>query len=273
MQGEEHPDTIMSLDNYAGVLQSLGRDKEAEPLFKEALDRYRRVLGNDHPDTIGALNDYASVLISLGRAKEAELLYTEALRRAAESASLGPTHPNTRLYAKNLARCLDTLTRASEAQAVRSKFLMYATTRAAVSNEDAGQKKLIAAVMGTVTEYWWDTSIRPAGPRVWRVLQNGTWEESDPDGVVKRFTLVAIGDADLGAGLVVASQADADVEIWVPRLVDREKTYVRRKSGDQEWHLLGTIHIGHPPAATRPATSAASRPSSIPPATPPTSAN
>ena len=128
--GEDHPHTISSLNNYAGVLESLGRAREAEPLVKEALERRRRVLGEDHPDTIASLNHYASLLKSLDRAKEAEPLYAQAVRRAAESPSLGPPHPSTRLYAENLARCLDILQRTPEASALRVKFGLVAISPA-----------------------------------------------------------------------------------------------------------------------------------------------
>jgi non-specific serine/threonine protein kinase/serine/threonine-protein kinase len=79
--GEDHPDTIRSLHNYASVLQQLGHNAQAEPLQREALERSRRVLGNDNTRTLEALNNYAYVLGELGRSAEAEPLYKEALER------------------------------------------------------------------------------------------------------------------------------------------------------------------------------------------------
>lgn len=46
--GQDHPDAILSLMNYAYLLHSLGRIDEAEPLMKEALDRSQEVLGENH---------------------------------------------------------------------------------------------------------------------------------------------------------------------------------------------------------------------------------
>ena len=37
--GEDHPDTLLSLNNMALLLQAQGRLAEAEPLFREALEK------------------------------------------------------------------------------------------------------------------------------------------------------------------------------------------------------------------------------------------
>ena len=65
--GEDHPQTIKSLNNYAHVLFMLGQSQQAEPLFKQALEQKRKVSGEDDPETIASLNNYAAVLESLGR--------------------------------------------------------------------------------------------------------------------------------------------------------------------------------------------------------------
>ncbi|MGA2496528.1 MAG: serine/threonine-protein kinase [Tepidisphaeraceae bacterium] len=120
--GPDHPDTISALSNYGLMLESLGRAKEAEPLFKDALERGTRVLGADHPLAIAWLHNYAGVLQMLGRAPEAEPLFRQALERAAGCPSLGPGHPQTRVYATNLAKLLFDLSRPQEADAIRAKF-------------------------------------------------------------------------------------------------------------------------------------------------------
>ena len=75
------------------MLYSLGRMKEAEPLFAEALRLRREELGERHPDTITSLNNYAVALQALGRMDEAEPIYAEALRLRREV--LGERHPDT----------------------------------------------------------------------------------------------------------------------------------------------------------------------------------
>jgi tetratricopeptide (TPR) repeat protein len=112
--GDDHPDTIRSINNYAGVLDSLGRAPEAEPFFKEALERRRRVLGDKHPDTIISLGNYAMVLDSLGRAPEAEPLCKDALERCRQV--LGDDHPVTITLLNNYAFVLKSLGRSSESE-------------------------------------------------------------------------------------------------------------------------------------------------------------
>jgi tetratricopeptide (TPR) repeat protein len=104
--GEDHPRTSLSLNNYARVLESLGRAQEAEPLYKQALEQRRKVLGDDHPDTIQSLNNYAHLLESLGRAQEAEPLLKQALEQSRKL--LGETHAATLGRMNKLARMLAT---------------------------------------------------------------------------------------------------------------------------------------------------------------------
>ncbi|MGH7176737.1 MAG: tetratricopeptide repeat protein, partial [Tepidisphaeraceae bacterium] len=119
--GEDHPDTLSALNNYATVVQSLGHSPEAEPLHREALERYRRVLGADHPDAIMALNNYAYVLDALGRSAEAEPLYKEALERRRRV--LGEDHPNTITSLNNYATVMRSLGRFEEAEPLSKEAL------------------------------------------------------------------------------------------------------------------------------------------------------
>lgn len=47
--GDEHPDTLTSINNMAMLLQAQGKLDAAEPLLFEAASTARRVLGIDHP--------------------------------------------------------------------------------------------------------------------------------------------------------------------------------------------------------------------------------
>jgi len=47
--GEEHPDTLGSMNNLASVYASQGRNEEAEKLHVKTLEILRRVLGEEHP--------------------------------------------------------------------------------------------------------------------------------------------------------------------------------------------------------------------------------
>ena len=75
--GDEHPDTLRSIDNLAGVLASQGKYEQAEVYYREALEDRRRVLGDEHPDTLSSIYYMANVLLQLGAHKEAGPLALE----------------------------------------------------------------------------------------------------------------------------------------------------------------------------------------------------
>ena len=52
---------------------------EAEPLFREALQKRRSTLGDAHPDTLTSMNNLAELLRAQGKFGEAEPLFREAL--------------------------------------------------------------------------------------------------------------------------------------------------------------------------------------------------
>ena len=49
--GEEHPDYATSLNNLACLYNSMGEYAKAEPLYRQALEIRKRVLGEEHPTT------------------------------------------------------------------------------------------------------------------------------------------------------------------------------------------------------------------------------
>ena len=49
--GDEHPDTLASRNNLAGVYRAAGRLTEAITLYEQTLTDCVRVLGEDHPLT------------------------------------------------------------------------------------------------------------------------------------------------------------------------------------------------------------------------------
>jgi tetratricopeptide (TPR) repeat protein len=74
----------------------------AEPLYLEALDLRKRLLGDNHPDVATSLNNLAGLYESQGRYTEAEPLYLEALDL--RKRLLGENHPNTKTCRNNLQR-------------------------------------------------------------------------------------------------------------------------------------------------------------------------
>jgi CHAT domain-containing protein/tetratricopeptide (TPR) repeat protein len=104
----------VSINNLAAVLGSQGGYTEAEPLYREALQLNREVLGPRHPQTLASIINLAAVLGSQGRYTEAEPLYREALQLHREI--LGPRNPNTLIGMNNLASVLESQGRYREAE-------------------------------------------------------------------------------------------------------------------------------------------------------------
>ena len=80
--GDDHIDTLSSINNMGVLLQWWGKLSEAEPYLRECLERKRRVLGDDHRETIAAIANMGSQMIYLGKPMEAEPYYKEALERS-----------------------------------------------------------------------------------------------------------------------------------------------------------------------------------------------
>ena len=99
--GPEHPDTLVSVNSLAFLLERTGDYAGAEPLYRRALEARERVLGPEHPDTLVSVNNLAGLLERKGDYAGAEPLYRRALE--ASERVLGPEHPCTLLSVNNLA--------------------------------------------------------------------------------------------------------------------------------------------------------------------------
>ena len=75
--GQQHPDTLRSMDNLAISFGNLGQFKEAADLHAETLNLRKRVLGPEHPDTLWSMHSVADSYGSLGQFKEAAKLHAE----------------------------------------------------------------------------------------------------------------------------------------------------------------------------------------------------
>jgi len=91
--GWENLEVATDLNNLAGLLSHQGNFLEAEPLYREALEIKKKVLGPYHPSIATGLNNLAVLLSRQGKKMEANKLGKEAL--AIWTRALGPDHPNT----------------------------------------------------------------------------------------------------------------------------------------------------------------------------------
>ncbi|MBV6324462.1 tetratricopeptide repeat protein [Duganella violaceipulchra] len=69
--GEDHPDTLASKSNLAGVLRVQGQLDEAQFLEECIVEARERLLGREHLDTLAARANLAATLAEQGRAAEA----------------------------------------------------------------------------------------------------------------------------------------------------------------------------------------------------------
>ncbi|HEY7330663.1 MAG TPA: tetratricopeptide repeat protein [Gemmataceae bacterium] len=98
--GDNHPDTVTSLNHLGDVMQALEDLAGARLCFEQALDIRRRVLGDDHRSTAISFKNLGEVLRELGDLEAAKPCYEKALaicRRV-----LGDDHPNTGACFTNL---------------------------------------------------------------------------------------------------------------------------------------------------------------------------
>ena len=112
--GDEHPDTLSSINNMGLLLQDQGKLPEAEPFYREALETRRRVLGDEHPNTLTSLNNMGLLLRTQGKLSEAEPCYREALE--VRRRMLGDEHPSTLNSINNMGRLLQAQGKLPEAE-------------------------------------------------------------------------------------------------------------------------------------------------------------
>ena len=91
--GPEHPSTLTSMSNLAGVLDSQGKYEEAEAMNRQTLARREKVLGPEHLDTLTSVYCLAHLLAKVQRFNESSMLYERVCTRY--RAVLGNDHPTT----------------------------------------------------------------------------------------------------------------------------------------------------------------------------------
>ena len=98
--GDEHPDTLISINNLAALYKEQGKYREAEPLMRDSLETKRRTLGDEHPDTLTSISNLAALFSSQGKYGEAESHFREVLE--IRRRELGDEHSSTLISINNL---------------------------------------------------------------------------------------------------------------------------------------------------------------------------
>jgi tetratricopeptide (TPR) repeat protein len=119
--GEDHPDTLRSMDDLAELYRLQRNHDKTEALHFESLEIRKRVLGDDHPETLDTMNNLARSYYEQGRYVEAEPLYLETLR--ARKRVLGVDHRQTLSTMNRLANLYIRQDRREEAEALHRATL------------------------------------------------------------------------------------------------------------------------------------------------------
>lgn len=99
--GEDHPNTLASINNLATIFWKLGRWEEAEKLQVYVMETCKLKLGADHPETLTSINNLAMPFWEQGRWEEAEKLHVYVMET--RKLKLGADHPDTLVSMANLA--------------------------------------------------------------------------------------------------------------------------------------------------------------------------
>ena len=102
MLGAEHPSTLTNMANLASTYRNQGRWKEAEELFMQVMETFKRVLGAEHPDTLTTMNNLAFTWKGQGRDADAITLMMDCVRLRRRV--LGTEHPHSVSSSKVLAK-------------------------------------------------------------------------------------------------------------------------------------------------------------------------
>lgn len=99
--GDEHPNTLCTMNNLANLHMKRGKFDLAQQWLEEVLSVRRRNLEDEHPEMLSSINNLALVYRRQGRHEESRALFEEAL--SAQRRILGNKHPNTLSSISNLA--------------------------------------------------------------------------------------------------------------------------------------------------------------------------
>jgi tetratricopeptide (TPR) repeat protein len=115
-------------DNYhdflartGSCLQSDGRYREAEIIFRNVLEKRERACGPDDVDTLTSVSQLGSVLARQGKYEEAEAMHRRALQGYEKV--LGPEHPDTLTSVSKLGSVLARQGKYEEAEAMHRRAL------------------------------------------------------------------------------------------------------------------------------------------------------
>ena len=99
--GQDHQNTLMSMDNLAAIFLIQKQYAQAESLYTLVLATKEKEVGGDHSDIVPSLKNLAGLYLKKGELKEAEYLYGRVLK--IDETALGLGNPSVASDLSNLA--------------------------------------------------------------------------------------------------------------------------------------------------------------------------
>jgi tetratricopeptide (TPR) repeat protein/predicted Ser/Thr protein kinase len=130
---------IVPFEQLASLYVDQGRFDEAKALYRQSLERSRRIHGEQHPETATRENNLAALYYRMGELAEAATHYENAL--AVQRELLDPLHPNLLTVQNNLGALYNRLGDHDRAAAILEPTL-------AARREVLGEQHLEVAVTG-----------------------------------------------------------------------------------------------------------------------------
>jgi tetratricopeptide (TPR) repeat protein len=129
--GDDHPDTLQSMNNLGSTYSRQGRWREAEELGVRVMETKKRVLGEDHLDTLESMNNLTITYSRQGRWNEAEEIGVRVMET--RKRVLGDDHPETLSSMGNLSTMYSRQGRWNEAEQLQMRVM---ETRKRILGED-----------------------------------------------------------------------------------------------------------------------------------------
>ena len=79
--GDDHPNTLTTMNNLAETYRAQGKTEAAAMLHEEVLQKSRRILGDDHPDTLTTMSNLAETYQAQGKSEVAAALHEMPAKR------------------------------------------------------------------------------------------------------------------------------------------------------------------------------------------------
>lgn len=130
--GDNHPNTLTSMNNLALAYSHQGRWDKAEKLQVQVMEAITTKLGVDHPVTLASMNNLASTYWSKGRWDDAEKLQVQVIE--ARTTKLGVDHPDTLSSMNNLPSTYMNQGRLDEAEKLQVQVMEASTTKLGVDH-------------------------------------------------------------------------------------------------------------------------------------------